>query len=521
MSDLLELQKQLLQKKPNEEPEMELKASLSSNLARSALGQGLLFGFGDELEALVRSSFDNSRTYDEFLTDIRGNLERFKETNPGLAIGSEIVGSIPTALTGAGLLAKAGIKGAGKIGAIEGATYGAGTGDTAEERLIQAPLGAAISGPASAIGSKVLPKITDKAKQLQDKGIRLTLGQQIGGEQGTIFGNLLENVEKMSTSIPAVGQAVAKRRVESIIDFNRVALDEAISPIGIKIPKDLSPREAFDFVDDAVSKSYDNVLGNLSINNTKKLEDKILQTLINSDLDETTQNVLLKQMEKRIFSKIKNNKLDGKEIKNIETELGRLERSYLPKGGFEGEVGIEYGNIKKVLLNELADQNDGALDLQKVNKAYSNLIPIKEAMASAIAKEGIYTPAQLLRGIRKTDKSKYKTKSSKGDRPLQSTADLANEIIGNAFPDSGTASRIITGNIVTDATEAIPFVAPGLLSSIMYSGAGRPVTNAVIRTPEFLTRTTSPAVSSMISPQILQNLEEQENLKKLQELLNE
>ena len=521
MSSFKDLQKKLLANQNQEVKQMELKPSLSSNLARSAIGQGLLFGFGDELEAGVRAAFDKSRTYDDFVNDIRTNLDQFRKDSPGLAYGSEIVGSIPAALTGAGALAKAGIKGAGKVAAIEGGVYGAGTGERTTERLIQAPVGAAISGPAAMVGSKVLPKITDKAKKLQDKGVRLTLGQQIGGEGGTIFGNLLENVEKMATSIPAVGQSVAKRRVESIIDFNRVALNEAVEPIGLNIPKNLSAREAFEFVDDAVSKSYDDVLGKLSINNTKNLEEKILKSIVNSDLDETTQNVLLKQMEKKIFSKIKNGKLDGKTIKNLETELGRLERSYLPKGGFEGEVGIEYGKIKKVLLNELADQNDGAVDLQKINKAYANLIPIKEAMSTAIAREGVFTPAQLLRGIKKTDKSKFKTKSSKGGQPLQPTSELANEVIGNAFPDSGTASRIITGNIVTDATEAIPFIAPGLLSSLMYSNVGRPVTNAVIRTPEFITRTTSPAVSSMFSPEITKKIEEQSRLDYLNNLLNQ
>ena len=520
MSDFKDKQKKLLAKKNQEVKQMELKPSLSSNLARSAIGQGLLFGFGDELEAGIRAAFDKSRTYDDFVNDIRTNLDQFRNDSPGLAYGSEIIGSIPAALTGAGALAKVGVKGVGKVAAIEGAAYGAGTGEGTKERLVQAPIGAAISGPTAMIGSKVLPKLTDKAKKLQDKGVRLTLGQQIGGEGGTLFGNLLENVETMSTSIPAVGQAVAKRRGESIVDFNRVALNEAIEPMGIKIPKELSPREAFEFVDDAVSKSYDDVLGKLSIDNTNKLEDRILQTLVNSDLDETTQNVLLKQMEKKIFSKIKNGKLSGKQVKNLETELGRLERSYLPKGGFEGEIGIEYGNIKKVLLDELANQNNGAKELQKINKAYGNLIPIKEAMSSAIAREGVFTPAQLLRGIKKTDKSKYKTKSSKGNKPLQQTTDLANEIIGNAFPDSGTASRIITGNIVTDATEALPFVAPGLLSSLMYSGAGRPVTNAVIRTPEFLTRTTSPVASSYITPEVIEDLEKNKRLEYLNSLIN-
>lgn len=521
MSDLKDKQKKLLAKKTQEIKQMELKPSLSSNLARSAIGQGLLFGFGDELEAGVRAAFDKSKTYDDFVNDIRTNLDQFRKDSPGLSYGSEIVGSIPTALTGAGLLAKAGIKGAGKVAAIEGGVYGAGTGEGVKERIIQAPLGAAISGPAAIVGSKVLPKITEKAKKLQDQGVRLTLGQQIGGEGGTLLGNLLENVEKMATSIPAVGQSVAKRRVESIMDFNIVALKEAVEPIGLKIPKNLSPREAFEFVDDAVSKSYDDVLGKLSINNTKNLEEKILRSLVNSDLDETTQNVLLNQMEKKIFSKTKDGKLDGKTIKNLETELGRLERSYLPKGGFEGEVGIEYGNIKKVLLNELADQNNGAVELQKINKAYGNLIPIKEAVSSAIAKEGVFTPAQLLRGIRKTDKSKYKRKSSRGQKPLQSTTDLANEVIGNAFPDSGTASRIITGNIVTDATEAIPFIAPGLLSSLMYSSVGRPITNAVIRTPELITRTASPVASSYISPEILQDISESNKVnQQIKDLLN-
>jgi len=213
MSDFKDKQKKLLAKKNQEVKQMELKPSLSSNLARSAIGQGLLFGFGDELEAGIRAAFDKSRTYDDFVNDIRTNLDQFRNDSPGLAYGSEIIGSIPAALTGAGALAKVGVKGVGKVAAIEGAAYGAGTGEGTKERLVQAPIGAAISGPTAMIGSKVLPKLTDKAKKLQDKGVRLTLGQQIGGEGGTLFGNLLENVETMSTSIPAVGQAVAKRRV--------------------------------------------------------------------------------------------------------------------------------------------------------------------------------------------------------------------------------------------------------------------------------------------------------------------
>lgn len=515
MSSIKDLQKQLSVQSEQEQVVQREQPSLGTNLARTGLGQGLLFGFGDELEASVRAAFDKSKSYDDFITEIRTDIDKFRETNPGLAYGSEIAGAIPGALTGTGLLARAGIKGVGKAAAIEGGVYGAGAADgDVIDRTVGAGTGAAISGPVAKVASKVLPKITPKAKELQDKGVRLTLGQQIGGEGGTIFGNLLENVEKMSTSIPAVGQAVAKRRVEAIVDFNRLALDEAIQPLNISVPKGLSGREAFDFVDDEISKAYTKVLDDLTITSPSAIEEAILKTVVNSDLDEPAQNALLKQMQKKIFDKFKtDSKIDGQFIKNIETELGRLERSYRPKGGFEGELGIEYGKIKNAFLDEVANQNNGAIALKNVNKAYANLIPIKEAMASAIAREGVFTPAQLLRGIRKTDKSKFKTRSSKGNLPLQKTAELANEVVGNAFPDSGTASRIITGNIVTDATEAIPFIAPGLLSSAMYSPVGRPLTNAIIRAPEFLTRTTVPAVSSITT-------NPQETIEYLNQILN-
>ena len=98
--------------------------SYAGNLAR-AIGQGVTFGFGDELEAGVRSLVGD-RSYDEEVADIRKSISEFRETNPVAAYGSEFVGSIPTGVGLAGLALRGGLKGAAKIGALEGSIYGAG-----------------------------------------------------------------------------------------------------------------------------------------------------------------------------------------------------------------------------------------------------------------------------------------------------------------------------------------------------------------------------------------------------------
>ena len=54
-------------------------SNYAGNLAR-AIGQGITFGFGDELEARIRS-LAGGRTYGEEVADIRERIKKFRETN--------------------------------------------------------------------------------------------------------------------------------------------------------------------------------------------------------------------------------------------------------------------------------------------------------------------------------------------------------------------------------------------------------------------------------------------------------
>ena len=81
--------------------------------------QGFTFGTADEIAGF----FD-----EDAKENIRKRLRSFRNTNPALAIGSEIVGSLPTSILGGLGVARAGIgavKGAMGMGGI----YGAGASD--------------------------------------------------------------------------------------------------------------------------------------------------------------------------------------------------------------------------------------------------------------------------------------------------------------------------------------------------------------------------------------------------------
>ena len=147
--------------------------SYAGNLAR-AVGQGVTFGFGDEIEAGIRS-LGSDRSYDEEVSDIRKSISEFRDTNPVAAYGSEIAGSIPTGFGLAGLALRGGLKGAAKIGALEGSIYGAGEGEGVEGTATSTVLGAGLG----AAGGKIAEKAFEGIAPLVGKFMKKTRGSGI------------------------------------------------------------------------------------------------------------------------------------------------------------------------------------------------------------------------------------------------------------------------------------------------------------------------------------------------------
>ncbi len=479
---------------------------ITTGLSRS-VGQGLLFGFADEAEAFVRS-LAGDKGYEENLETIRSELDAFREQAPVAAYGSEALASIPSALLGGAGLARLGLTGAGKIGAIEGALYGAGTGESAEERLTGAALGATLGGGVSKAAEKLLPQKSKIAKKLQEKGIPLTPGQSLR-DQGSIGSSLITALEDLTTSYPGAGAVIQGKRLEGLIKTNQVFINEAVQPLNIKIPKNLTPRESFEFVQDRLDEEYAKILPKLSISDLGNFENKILNTIEDSILDPKEQERVLKIVNKTILTQIKDGKISGNLLKNAQTDLRKLSSSYKKRGGFEGDVGEVLSNIKRLLENEIDLQNPNSDQLKKINQVYKNMIPINRAMENAIVNEGIFTPAQLLRAVKKQDETLRKRQTIAGKQPLQETAEQAQQILGSQFPETGTASRLLAQDIILDPTKLVTLGPPAILSELaMARIGGMSPTTGLLTSADPVVRGLSPFFGSQLSQVPINETEE-------------
>lgn len=454
------------------------------NIGRT-IGQGLLLGFGDEAEASVRSAFDKSKTYDEFLQEARAGIEQVRQKAPGVAYTSEIGASIlgpGKFVQGAKKLKDIGV--AGKA-AIEGAIYGAGASEGGiGERALSSATGAGLSAGLAGTARKILPVKSQEAKQLEKIGISPTIGQSFRNTT-SIGSNLVAAIEDFSTSYPGVGAVIQRSRLDALKQTNNVLLNEALQPIGVKLPKGTTGKEAWEFVESTLDKEYDRVLGKLKLNNVANVENKLLDIIDDSGISKSSQDFVINKVIKNISTKVDENVLSGRQLKNVETELGRLQKQFIKKGGFEGEIGEVFRKLKNKFRDEIELQNPSAQELQNINKVYRNIMPINDSMIQALTKEKIFTPNQILRAIKKGDYTKTKSKTIKGTQPLQKTAELAESVIGGPFPDSGTASRLMVGDVLSQPVSGfLKLLGPAAAADIAYMKPfGLKPTEALLRAP--------------------------------------
>jgi hypothetical protein len=109
------------------------------------VAQGLTLGWSDELAAKLRS-ITSDETYEEALADEQGNIERFREQNPGLSLSAEIAGGFAPPARLLSLGGKAINTGrAITSGVVGGGLYGAGASEEGD-RLTGATVGAGVGG---------------------------------------------------------------------------------------------------------------------------------------------------------------------------------------------------------------------------------------------------------------------------------------------------------------------------------------------------------------------------------------
>ncbi len=141
------------------------------------------------------------------------------------------------------------------------------------------------------------------------------------------------------------------------------------------------------------------------------------------------------------------------------------------------------------------------------------MVPIREAVTMTNKTQGIFSSAQVLNELKKTDNSRNKVMTARGQNDMLKVAQEGDEIFGQFVPDSGTASRLIAGASAVNPALIARLIAPSFLASALYGG-GRAGSRALLNAPASLSRAL-PATSGLLGEPVAQRGQEMLNRRGL------
>lgn len=361
-----------------------------------------------------------------------------------VAITAPLAGVGGVGSTLAGTVGRGAVSGAG-FAALEPVTNGGE--DYWADKAKQAGIGAAVGGVAApvvnALGRLISPNASTnpQLKLLRDEGVQPTIGQTLGGAANT--------AEQMLQSVPILGDSIRGARGRALDQFNEAAINRATAPIGVTVKG--SGQAAIKEAGDALSAAYDNALGSIrGVNfNTPAFNQNLAQ------LQQMASN-LTPEMEKK-FNGVLNNIVLGRMspngsmlpevFKKVDSEVGQMAANYSGSmSASERELGAALGQLKANLFNEVKASNPHvATALDAADKGWANLVRIEKAGQAAVNNEGVFTPGQFNGAIRGADQTVRNRATARGTALGQDLGNAGQEVLGNKYPDSGTAGRMMMG----------------------------------------------------------------------------
>ena len=352
----------------------------------------------------------------------------------------------------------------GAAGAAQGyaAPY-ASQGEHITNALVGGGLGALIPGAGAVAGKVVRGLATPEARQLAQAGVRLTPGQMLGGTAKT--------VEDKLTSLPVVGSAIRRGQQRALDDFNLATVQKALEPAGIKLGKGVQAGyDAIESGRNAISKAYDNVLGQMRGKVDSAFTNKLASTLNQhlNTLPEFLSNKLVKVVDEDVMQKLgKGGWVGGQEIKKVVSSLGNeIRASMRSQDPAARQLGQALQEVQANVKDMLKRHNSSALgkELSSVDAAHARMLRVENAASRVGTDEGKFTPAQLKSAVKAEDSS-YKNRAfSQGNALMQDWADAAKSSLPSKVPDSGTAGRLMLADLATGGGAAAAGHLPAALA---------------------------------------------------------
>ncbi len=470
----------------------------ATGLARS-IGQGITFGTADEAEGFIKSILGD-QTYKQARDQVRKELDQFRTEYPKTAYGSEIASSIAMPMGVAKLAGKGIVKGAeminkpladfaaqkaaqagqkiataapkttriatGKPAQVAGASalYGAG----AAEEMSDVPESMAIAGALGAGLQKAAPAVTAGAAELIKKGVPLTVGQKFGGITG--------GVEERLAGLPVLDFLIGGARRRAVTGFERASYDEALAPLGEKLPKGVKGRDAYIQAQNIIGKAYDDVLSDVNIPSPNQIITQIPD--VAATLPKQEAGLYSRIIMKELGDRSKDGRLTGSAFKEAQSALRQRAYKFMTsQDAYQRELGEALSDAAEELTTTLGKFNpEKAGKLANIDTAYSRFKPMQMAAASK-GMAGEVTPAKLLEKVYAQSR-RSPSVLAKGEGRMQQLAETGADVIGTKVPDSGTAGRLALTMGTLGGGAAIDPVTTGLVAGgtgAVYSPLGQAI----------------------------------------------
>ena len=311
---------------------------------------------------------------------------------------------------------------------------------------------------------------------------------------GQLLGKGANETEQKLTGVPGLGSIIKEARNKTLNSQNLSMMNTALKDAGLSLEKGTKAgRSMFEQAYDKLTGAYDNLLEHAHLSNPSELRAKIygkMETgtgksvatadqladsyqpgVISNDYNRLSEGGQQKfdRIMDNFFSKFgkdpKGNHslpMNGNQFKGHEEDFKEVINDYMSSGGEDRMI----GRMLKKSLGEIYDSLGSntpeiAAKLKNLNKSYAKYKTLENASTASSTSEGIFTPAQSLRAATKGSKGQI----AKGKGLLQSESQLSQDVLGNAYPDSGTAGRLNAASLLAQVKGLPVSVAASLLYS--------------------------------------------------------
>lgn len=393
-------------------------------------------------------------------------------------------------------LAQRVIQGAG-VGAAQSMAQPVTQGDYWQEKTNQGKIGAMVGGALPMIAAPLARVVSPKASVnpdvalLKSKGVNPTIGQTLGG--------LANTAEQKATSLFGVGDSIKSAREGARNQFNKAVLNDAVESVGGKV-EDIGYAGVKNS-GDIVSSAYDDALKGLQGVTLDQAAKTQLATLrgMSNNMPDTTRKQFNRVLDNIVMKRMSPNEgMTAETFKLVESELGAKAAAYgKSMQASERELGDALLEAQNILRQQAARQNPSyAKALSNANQAWAKLVRLEGAAKSSVVNDGVFTPGQYLNAIKSNSKSVRKRDFSRGTALGQELGEAGQRVLGNTYPDSGTAGRLMPmlqgasavanpllalGGTAAGMAAYSPAMQKALVNAVTKRGASAPFTAEQIR----------------------------------------